>query len=379
VLCRRLTPLWLLAAAALLAGCAVLRPVGELEVSRIETEWARPLYALEMFAYRPVEAGEARFVKGGAAPEHGMVVVPSRDRVVRAVDAVTGQELWRLATEGANVAPAVVVGEDLLVGSMDGRLYRAHQRNGRPVWTVDFPGRGAVVTPPVVSDGVAYAASIENRVAAFRLSDGAVLWDQRRPHQGEFTITGQSGLAVHGAAVIAGFSDGRLIAFDKADGATRWSVDLSGGAREFIDVDTTPLVIGDVIVAGCYSVGLFGLDAATGKVLWRVGGEGYGTPAALEGTLYVPQSKGRLLAVDAATGAVRWATRLSTGSPATPAVSRKYLLVATGDALLIIDRGSGRTLVRLRDERGFSATPEVAWGTVYALANSGILYALALY
>ena len=89
--------------------------------------------------------------------------------------------------------------------------------------------------------------------------------------------------------------------------------------------------------------------------------------------------EGALLAVDATTGAVQWTLRMGGDSPMRPAVSAKYVLLPVGSAMLLVDRGSGRVIHRYDDRFGFSATPSVAWGTVYAQANSGIMYAFGLY
>ena len=175
------------------------------------------------------------------------------------------------------------------------------------------------------------------------------------------------------------------------DGTTLWTRDLSGGARVFRDVDGTPVVTASgVVVAACYGTGLHGVDAETGLVTWRLAGEGYGPTILHEGTVYAARAthripgaeagvQGAVVAVDAATGAVDWTLRVGEDSPGRVAVSAKYLIVPANSALLVVDRGSGRVLHRYDDRYGFSATPSVAWGTVYAQANSGIMYALGLY
>ncbi len=55
------------------------------------------------------------------------------------------------------------------------------------------------------------------------------------------------------------------------------------------------------------------------------------------------------------------------------------MVLPVDSAILVLYLGSGRSLLRYYDRHGFSATPEIAWGTMYAQANSGLLYALGLY
>jgi len=361
-----------------LGACGVFRPIGDLPPDRLDVDWALPLYELEAFAYHPLELGRPLFVQSDATPPTGLLVVPSKDREIRGVNAATGEELWSFTTSGANVAQPAAVEEELVIGSTDGHVYRANQRNGRVLWTSDYPGK-SIVSAPVVADGRVYVTSIDNRLTALSWEDGSRLWDKKRPHASEFTITGQAGVTLFGESVITGFSDGHLVAFGAEDGATLWSADLAGGRTEFVDVDSTPVVVEDLVVASSYRQGLYGLDAATGTVTWLVKGEGYGTPAAIEGMLYVPQASGRVVAVRAADGAVRWVAKSFSDRARTPAVSHKYVLAPFGESLALIDRGSGRTLTRYDDARGVDATPEMAYGTAFVLGNSGTLYALGVY
>ena len=358
-------------------------------------DWAQPLYDLEPFPYHPREFGGAAYVKGPMTPPEGLVVVPSKDRFVRGFVARTGAVLWEMETRGPNVATPVVIDDDLLVASLDGHVYRVHQRNGRIVWDSGLLGKGALHREPVISEGRLFVTGDDDRLTALSVVDGKRIWERERPKLGAPVvvgrITGHAGAAVAGSRVFTGFSDGRLLAFDVTDGTTLWTRDLSGGATAFADLDSTPIVIeGGLVVAAGYSSGLHGVDAATGMVAWRLDGPGFGDGVHHEGTVYVARANGRrdgqtgrsegaLLAVDASTGDVQWTLTVGEDSPQRPAISAKYVLVPVGSALLLVDRGSGRVVHRYDDRYGFSATPSVAWGTVYAQANSGIMYAFGLY
>ncbi len=384
----RVAPGALMLAATLASGCAIFPPMELDPAPRFSLDWVRPLYPLEPFAYRPSEPGQALFVDAAGGPSGaGRLVVPTRDRHVRALDWASGRTLWDLETDGPNVGrPALVggaggaQGQDLIFGSMDGQLYRVALADGAVRWKVPFPGQQAITVSPTVAGGRVFASSIGNRVAAFDAQSGALLWDHKRPHEGSFTVTGQAGVAVLDAQTVAtGFSDGMLVAYGAADGATRWTTDLTGGRRGFVDVDTTPQVVDGVLVAGCYSVGLFGLGAREGEVRWTVKGEGIATPTAFEGMLYAPSADGTLRAIRVDTGEVLWTVRVADGALGPVAVSRRYVLAPTRQGLVLLDRGAGRPVENFRDARGFDAPPVVAWGTVYALANSGLLYSVGLY
>jgi outer membrane protein assembly factor BamB len=105
-----------------------------------------------------------------------------------------------------------------------------------------------------------------------------------------------------------------VYALDAQTGAEIWSVDI--GPRAFFG----PAVAGDLVVAASAgSRTLVGLDAATGQQRWslqRELDEFVAAPSIADGTVYVttsvppegfaPGFQGSLLAVDAATGELRW-------------------------------------------------------------------------
>ena len=278
---------WALTLTVLLSGfgCKAIGPLNEVPV---RADWVQKLYALETFAFNPIEKGEAIWVRSKATPDHGMVVVPSKDRQVRGLDATTGRVIWNFQTKGPNVAQPTIIGEDLLVGSVDGYVYRIHQRNGRKLWASAFPGKTGVTSRMVTDGKQLYATSIGDRLAAFDLKTGDLKWNRQRTASGEFTITGQAGALVDGNRVITGFSDGRLMAFSSTDGATLWSADLSGSKDNFVDVDTTPVKVDKLIVAASYANGLYGVSSEDGSVKWHLKNEGFRTFAKAGHILYVP-------------------------------------------------------------------------------------------
>jgi|GEM_PF-1346760 len=391
-------PLGGLAGLALVAcvasGCGIFPPAGQEAERRLSVEWATVLYQLEPFAYHPVEEGQPLFVHGKATPEGGLLVVPSKDRSVRGLDAASGRIVWETKTTGPNGARPIDLGpygapDEFLLASLDGHVYRMNQRNGREIWISEYPDTAGITASPAVSGkvddakGRIFVTSLDNRITALSLQTGKRVWEAERAQEQELTVTGQAGAVVAKDVVITGFSDGWVIAYAVDDGVTVWSTDLSGGDKQFVDVDTTPQVVagadGSVVVAGSFARGLYGLGLDNGVVLWKQPGEGFATPAVLDGVVYAPRTDGQLWAIEADGGRVRWVAKFDTGWAGTPVASRKYVLTPIGEALSFVDRGSGREVMRWSDGRGVRATPELAFGSLYVLGNSGQVYGLGVY
>lgn len=380
-----------LASAAILSGCAIFPPVGDIERTRLESAWGQRVYELENVAYYPVEPGSPAWMKSPETPEGGIIVVPSRDRQVTAYDAEIGTRLWQAETRGANVAPPVAIPDtdELLVASIDGSVYRMRQRNGRVVWRSEHPGASVVASPLIVGDpgsdkAMVIVTSLDNRLTAMSLATGDRIWSVQRSHDAELTIAGQGGALVINDMVYAGFSDGVLGAYALEDGVTNWTADLAGDNRDFADIDATPLqATGEngetLVIVSVFRRGLFALTANGGDVAWNVRGDGFTHPTIHDGLITVTQASGRVWAVDAASGRILWISDVGTGWTGKTLMTSKYVVVPTGVDLALLDRGSGRVIERWNDGRGVRGTPTFAWGRLYVLANSGMVHAVDVY
>ncbi len=149
-------------------------------------------------------------------------------------------------------------------------------------WKVQLPNHGGMVASPLVYHGMVIAVVRGNPadpsqppiVYALSAADGSILW--QRPLEGE----------VRGTPAIA---DGRLFVGDRMFGATF-----------------------DKILPAFY----YALDLRTGAILWRtqLDGASRSAPVVLNGIVYTGVSggdppacvQGGLLALDEATGKVRW-------------------------------------------------------------------------
>jgi outer membrane protein assembly factor BamB/subtilisin family serine protease/protocatechuate 3,4-dioxygenase beta subunit len=254
----------------------------------------------------------------------GRVFVNTDDGRLVAFDAQDGTRLWEFTGSlGMRGAPAVAGGTVYTGGGVDGGIHALDAATGELRWTVPTPGRRTIYTAPAVRAGVVYATT--------------------------------------------GFTPDRsdtVYALDAETGAERWSVDI--GPRAFFG----PAVAdGLVVAASAGTRTLVGLDAATGAQRWsleRADDEFIAAPSIADGTVYVttsvppegfaPGFQGSLLAVDAATGAVRWEVPAhGDGQGSTPAVH--------GDLVVAGSHGLGLVAAYHRD------TGAPAWH--YGLPTSG--------
>ncbi|MCS6858881.1 MAG: PQQ-binding-like beta-propeller repeat protein [Abditibacteriales bacterium] len=97
---------------------------------------------------------------------------------VYALDARTGEPLWRFQARGAFLhAPAL--GDGVVVAAnVDGGLYALDAATGKVRWSV-FVGRGGFSASPTVADGAVFIGARTGEFLVVELKSGKVRWQQR--------------------------------------------------------------------------------------------------------------------------------------------------------------------------------------------------------
>jgi len=184
-------------------------------------------------------------------------------------------------------------------------------------YPVDDPAR------PTFGDGGLYLAAkyghagVDRRVDVVALtSDGSERW---RATTGD----GNSAVGVGKDAVYVGSSDGGIYAFDAADGTRLFRYRYDSGEGIVPGSWLRPTPVDGVVVAtverstadetGDHAV--VGLDAVSGDRAWRrpIVDNGFTAPVVVDGAVVFGTDAGRIHAIDAASGDVRWCFETADG------------------------------------------------------------------
>lgn len=201
----------------------------------------------------------------------GVVYIGSSDRVFRAIDLVSGRSLWSYdGIEGFVETKPLIAGNVVVFGAWDSRLYALDAKTGQPVWTWTGERPSRYYSPaacwPVAAAGRVFIVTPGPWMTALDLASGQEIW-------------GTDNLAV------------------------RESIGISADGRR-VYVRTTENVIAAV-----------GSDADSQETVWEADA-GFGTDnnsamlAERDGVVFYGTGNGLLLALDAATGAVKWKHRI---------------------------------------------------------------------
>lgn len=256
-------------------------------------------------------------------------------------------------------------------------------------WRVRLPAgaRGA----PAVAGGRIFVPTVENHLIGLAAEDGRRLWTYR----GAPLATIPFGLptpAVEGETVVAGFGTGELVAVRASDGRLIWAETLGGVANtslaDIVGITGLPVIDrGRVIAIGLGNTAI-AVDLRSGRRLWERGFGGPSGVAAAGEWIFAVARGGEALALGREDGRIRWVSELDPapeggrrrGEPARfgqPLLGGGRLLVPSSRGeLLQLDPANGAVLGRVALGGGVTLPMAVAAGTLVALTDDGALVAL---
>jgi outer membrane protein assembly factor BamB len=368
-------------AALTLAGCLGAttrrpdRPSHDYPAGVTSLRWRTAVHEHALFEPRPEECASGAVVGD-------RLVIGSRAGTVVALSTEDGQQLWSTPVSGGVDAEARYdqTHGQVYLGTDDGLVYAVDPQDGRIRWS--YRGKGSVERRAELGGDAIYVSSAADRIVALEPRSGRVVWQYEREAPEGFTIHGHSGPRLHHGTVFAGFADGYLMALNAGTGDVVWARSLASASEQYVDVDSTAAVVGnDVLLAASYSGGLYALSASNGDLRWRLGIEGASGVTVIGDRLYFAAPRDGLTALTL-NGDILWRQGLAdAGDLTTPFGVGPYLVFSGSRAgLFIVDRASGKLLEIFNPGRGMCATATLApdGHTLYALANSGTVYALTL-
>jgi outer membrane protein assembly factor BamB len=171
-----------------------------------------------------------------------------------------GRLLWRF-TAGNSLwtTPAFGADRSSFWGSLDFHIYRLGP-TGVPQWKTFTPGY-VISSPAIGADGTVYVGSFDSRLYALDAGTGAVRWSFKTSDHI------YSSPALVGGSVYFASANGSVYALNTS-GRLRWSFDTGAPVRSSPALGRAPGGRGWILYVGSSNGRLYALNAANGRLRW---------------------------------------------------------------------------------------------------------------
>ncbi|MGY6634968.1 MAG: outer membrane protein assembly factor BamB family protein [Alkalilacustris sp.] len=315
-----------------------------------------------------------------------------------AATSTDGSVLWSRdvrpdwAGRGMAGGGGLAVGEGrLFVTSGYGKVLALDPATGAVLWRkrLDAP----VSAPPTVVGGEVFVVAVDGSGWALDAADGRVRW-QLGWLPASSGMVGGAAPAVAGGRVFLPFATGDVAAADRATGNEAWRTRVAGRRLGQANAGITgisgdPVVVGNTVFVGNRSGRVAALDAATGTLRWSAREGAFGPVWPAGDSLFLVSDQGELVRLEAGSGARVWGVELGRFLPAPerrraevvahfgPVLAGGRLLVASSDGRLrSFDPASGALLGEVALPSGAATHPVVVNRTLYIVTRDGRLHAL---
>ncbi|MEM6652946.1 MAG: PQQ-binding-like beta-propeller repeat protein, partial [Pseudomonadota bacterium] len=293
--------------------------------------------------------------------------IDSRQEIF-AVDASSGRRIWseRLTSgnrrDGTGIGSGIGLdGDTLVVASAFGFVAALDAKTGNELWRTET--EAPMTGSPTIKDGRIFVSSNNNEVLAIDLETGALLWTDQAIAESARVLGSPSPAAVEDI-VVTPYSSGEVIAYLAANGRRLWTEALASVGQftpisSINDIGARPILGGGLVFAASQSGVMAAIDGRTGQRVWQ---QPIGTtqaPALAGEYLFIVGVEAELACIKASTGQVVWVKdlqkftneekqrgRLTYSGPIVG--SGKILIVSSQGELIAFDPQTGDETDRLK-------------------------------
>jgi len=301
------------------------------------------------------------------------VVLASSQGLLLEVDALQGQEIWRLQLKDLITAGVGSDGRRHAVVTSGNELVVV--QDGREIWRQKLNAQ--TFTAPLVAGERVFVQTGDRSVLAFDGASGQRLW--ALPRNADPLVVRQSGVLVAvGDALLAG-NGGRLSAIQPLTGQVRWDLTV-GSSRGTNEVERLVDLVaglnrqGNSVCARSFQTSIACIDASRGAVQWTRAAQGHTGLEGDETRIYGAESDSKVQAWSRQNGQPQWTQdALRFRGVGAPLVMGRALVLGDESGLLhFLAREDGKVLQRLStDGSAVALRPVLAGQTLVIVNRSG--------
>lgn len=275
--------------------------------------------------------------------------------------------LWKKEIPGGAIeATAIIAGDTVYVGDLDGALYARDLATGDERWTKKM--EAGFLGAAAFRNDILYLGDMDGFFHALKATDGTPVW------KAETGSEINSAPGFHKDNVLIGSQDGYLYCFNAATGAETWKYNIENMIQCSVSMSD-----GKVFLAGCDGV-LHVVDAETGSAVVKVPiqSETKSTPMVHGDLALFGTYRETVVCVDWKKGETRWVyqnpkKRFPFSSSA--ALFQEWAVIGGEDKFLhAIDLATGKDVWTFPTRGKIESSPVIVSGVAYFGAADGKVY-----
>lgn len=374
----------LLAPLLLLTGCSWLQSLDDKDLPQ-PAELERFDEEVRLREVWSVNVGKGQGEKFNRLKPHyanGKVFAAGNNGVVVAVDAESGDTLWRARSDRV-ITGGVGYGNGIvLVGTENSQVVAYSEEDGSELWEARVSSE--VLAAPATNGRYVVVQTVDGNLTGLDASNGEQRWIYENSVPA-LSLRGTSAPLILEGFVIAALANGSVVSIAIDNGTLRWDerVSIPTGRSEIdrlIDIDGD-LVVNDagLVLAPSYQGYFAAIDAVTGQTRWRSEESSYVGASFGFGNLYLVDDEDLVKAYRAGQDTPVWQSDLLIRRKLTaPLGFSNYVAVADFEGYVhLLSQVDGRIVGRARADRdGVRARMVNQGNTIFVLGNSGKLAAL---
>ncbi|MEO5354713.1 MAG: outer membrane protein assembly factor BamB [Magnetococcus sp. XQGC-1] len=303
-------------------------------------------------------------------------------RVVR-LNRERGRVLWETAVGDRVTGGVAIDASRVYAGTKGGALLAFDRETGKEVWR--SPLSAPVTSAPVTGSGKVLCVTLDSRTYALNGEDGKRLWMHSTPPV-TLVVMGAAPPTLDGRTVYTGYASGDVFALSLDNGAPLWAENLSiAGGRSELDLlqgVAAGIVLseeGDNPISGIkklFAVNHQGRAVAllprNGARVWERRLSAIRRPWLMGKQLFFAEMEGHVVALSAGDGMELWRTRVSDGLLTAPVATAGKVVVADNRGRLIsLDSNTGRVLGMDKLGEAVLADPVLVDNSLFLWTNEG--------
>lgn len=277
----------------------------------------------------------------------------------------------------------------IYAGTGFGELLAINAASGQVIWRRAF--EAAIRSTPTSDGRTVFVVTRADVAYAVNAKDGSLDWMQRGAVSSTGGLEGGASPAVSGRQVVVPFSSGEVLMVRSNSGELRWKAGL-GGARAATSLAFNGDISGDPVIDGnsVYVSNLAGETAkfnlTSGARSWTLGVGASDAVWPVGGSVFLVSDQAQLMRVNASNGSIIWSQQLPQFRKPEKRkdMIRQYGPVLAGGLLWVAGRDGqlrgfepegGQLVSSVKIPGGAAAAPIVVAGVMYILSQDGELHA----